>query len=776
MDYTNLRLLSSKESVQVWLCEDECQNLYIQKIYNEKADSIQLNANFKLHSQLQHPGIPCALEIINEEKRTIVIYEYIYGLTLKKYLDLYGCVDEKTAVKWFIELLSILDYIHTALDVPVIHRDIKPSNIVIDGKGDLHLIDFGIARTFKNTHLKDTVVLGSHGFAPPEQYGLNQSDVRSDVFSAAVTIYYSVTGTSLAEPPYQVMPLSTKKGLYSRKFSEILVKAAMLNPSERYPTAASLKKDVEQHYKRITKPVQRFIVATFSIFLLLSILIFMVAFISNKVKYQNLPYPDSPAAFIADSRLKDALISAGVDYYQDGILTEEELRKSEIDLFLNNRGITDLTGMELMVNTVHLELQGNSINDHSPIHSMTALEILYLDDTGLESLEGFENMANLVLLSLGDNPVSDIKPLFALTRLHDLWLKNTLVTDITGIDSLINLRDFSFEGTGLNDITPLTNLKSMNRVDLRSCNIESITPLAGKTSITKLWIDGNKIDFSNPTEKSVLEGLIDLGVVVEFDPQNIPEADISSDVPASDLLDSSTDNFPYNEKQINYNMDINFFMALCKAGYDSNLDEFLTLEEMAAFKSDVDLSLNNIIDIDAARYLVNTETLRLAGNPIKDLAPLSNLYNLHMLLLSDVDLSHYDYFAFPENLETLYLDFCGIKSINQINNLPNLNFLSLTGNGMTTSSLSGLERFKNITSLSINDNAITDITSLVNLNNLSELTLYNNYIDFEDETQQNALNTLLNKGVSVEYEPQRFIPDPSSAPIVFNDDNLRLAL
>lgn len=75
---------------------------------------------------------------------------------------------------------------------PVIYRDMKPSNLMLDD-GNIKIIDFGIAREYKEENLADTKVLGTKGFASPEAYN-GQTDARSDIFSLGMTMHNLLTG------------------------------------------------------------------------------------------------------------------------------------------------------------------------------------------------------------------------------------------------------------------------------------------------------------------------------------------------------------------------------------------------------------------------------------------------------------------------------------------------------------------------------------------------------------------------------------------------------
>ena len=73
-------------------------------------------------------------------------------------------------IKWAKQLCEVLSYLHSRKP-PIIYRDMKPSNIMLKPDGKVMLIDFGIAREFKDTGVADTTCLGTQGYAAPEQYG-----------------------------------------------------------------------------------------------------------------------------------------------------------------------------------------------------------------------------------------------------------------------------------------------------------------------------------------------------------------------------------------------------------------------------------------------------------------------------------------------------------------------------------------------------------------------------------------------------------------------------
>ena len=108
-----------------------------------------------------------------------------------------------------------------------VHRDVKPENIILRGDQAV-LIDFDAARLHKPEHETDTQVLGTTGFAAPEQYGLSQTDQRADIYAAGILINVMLTG----EHP-------------SRKLAEghlgrVVRRCTQVSPEKRYPNVLRL--------------------------------------------------------------------------------------------------------------------------------------------------------------------------------------------------------------------------------------------------------------------------------------------------------------------------------------------------------------------------------------------------------------------------------------------------------------------------------------------------------------------------------------------------------
>ena len=140
---------------------------------------------------------------------------------------------------------------------PIIYRDMKPANIMLQPNGNIKLIDFGIAREYKEHNLEDTVSLGTKGYAAPEQFGgKGQTDQRTDIYCLGVTLYHLVTGKNPCEPPYEIYPIRYWNPNLSSGLESIILKCTRINPEERYQSCAELLYAI-LHYEEADETYQK---------------------------------------------------------------------------------------------------------------------------------------------------------------------------------------------------------------------------------------------------------------------------------------------------------------------------------------------------------------------------------------------------------------------------------------------------------------------------------------------------------------------------------------
>lgn len=228
----------------------------IRKKGGGKNDEIVVNsllAEANMMKRLDHPALPRIVDIIDNGFTIYVVMDYIEGESLDKILNEYGPQPEDKVVTWAMQIADALAYLHSQRP-PIIYRDMKPANVMLKPEGNIKIIDFGIAREYKEQKLADTTVLGTKGYAPPEQYS-GQTDARSDIFALGMTMHHLLTGvdprTGGTYAPARMWNPGISEGV------EAIIDRCVQPASEnRYQTCADLIYDLE-HPELITKDFKR---------------------------------------------------------------------------------------------------------------------------------------------------------------------------------------------------------------------------------------------------------------------------------------------------------------------------------------------------------------------------------------------------------------------------------------------------------------------------------------------------------------------------------------
>ena len=169
------------------------------------------------------PHLPQIMEAAEQDGQTAVLEEYVQGDTLAELL-MGARLTEREARQVTIQLCQALHVLHS---MGAVHRDVKPENVILRGS-DAVLIDFDAARIYKDESESDTQVLGTTGFAAPEQYGIFQSDERADIFSLGVLLNIMLTGKH------------PSREMAAGKMGRIVRKCTMTAPEQRYQSARAL--------------------------------------------------------------------------------------------------------------------------------------------------------------------------------------------------------------------------------------------------------------------------------------------------------------------------------------------------------------------------------------------------------------------------------------------------------------------------------------------------------------------------------------------------------
>ena len=223
-NFTLVRELKNTPQSHVTIVSDQGGSFYVLK------EIKRTGLPYQDLQKLKHPALPQIYYVNETAEQTTVLEEYVNGKNLADALTLQPFSEEQVQ-NIASQLCKVLAFLHAH---KLLHRDIKPSNIIQQPDGQIKLIDFDAARTIHDSASSDTRLLGTKGFAPPEQYGFAPTDGRSDLYALGKTMEV------LLGPHYHGYLLA------------IIQKATQIDAAKRYQDAASLEKALQKGRKKFS--------------------------------------------------------------------------------------------------------------------------------------------------------------------------------------------------------------------------------------------------------------------------------------------------------------------------------------------------------------------------------------------------------------------------------------------------------------------------------------------------------------------------------------------
>lgn len=234
------------------------------KVLTGAAQTAEALERFKheacVQSRLQHPHIAALYDFTEVAGQPCIIMEYVDGQALSELIAARGPLAISDALAIFQAVVEAVAYIHSCA---IVHRDIKPNNIKINSRGEVKLLDFGIARSELTRGLTATgQVIGTIEYLAPEQLQTGRADARSDIWALGALLYEMLTGRSpfaapnlgaicerinraAFEPPSHLNPL------VSPGIEKIIGRCLRRDPTSRYQTAHELLEDLERERARL---------------------------------------------------------------------------------------------------------------------------------------------------------------------------------------------------------------------------------------------------------------------------------------------------------------------------------------------------------------------------------------------------------------------------------------------------------------------------------------------------------------------------------------------
>jgi serine/threonine protein kinase len=479
----------------------------------EKGKAEDILAERDILQRLYHPAIPKLMGAWEYRDRGYLIRECFEGEDLFSHVRKHGPMDFDSVLDTALSLCDVLTYLH-GQSPAVIHRDIKPENIIRTPQREIRLIDFGIARTFRDNTTTDTVVIGTKPYMAPEQFGSEQSDNRADIYALGMVMLFLATG----KPDRLLL----KTAYPYKSLVPIIEKCIRKDRDQRYRTAAQLKRRLLWVRRKMTRKTLKvaalvLLVAGSLIWGLdlgkkqgfkegIDSILDTPAFVKQPFTLEELTEPVTFESMYLNLAVRNILnkdlnqtilrteVTSRIDdlrIYGTFIVHPDvagELHKTHLDKggvrytsdsggWIDHRG--DIVSLEEIPNMYYLrtlELTSQHIADLSPLEGMK-LTRLNLANNFVGNLLPLKDMKSLTSLDLCQNPLKDLWPISRLLSLKSLDISQTQVSDLTPLKDLTALETLSLVYCDVEDISVLAELPHLKEVDVSFTKVQDLSPL-----------------------------------------------------------------------------------------------------------------------------------------------------------------------------------------------------------------------------------------------------------------------------------------------------------
>ena len=394
---------------------------------------------------LDAPPLPRFVAEYRGEAMRCVLREYVPGRTLAE-LAAERAFTQGEIIAIGSQLCDQLSGLHGHVP-PIVHRDIKPQNVVVRPDGKVVLIDFGISRVVSEA-ASDTVVFGTQGYAPPEQYGFAQTDSRSDIYSLGILLAWLMIGK--AEPPQR--PRTA--------LERVIRRCAAFDPRKRFASAERVKRALNG-----AQPGAR---RRRGALIALAGMLAVVALIACLTLLRR---PEPLPAFSQPLIEQAARLSLGLDEGEP----------------LTAAMLGEVTGIYIVADAAYPDADS----------FYPAVNRWYAEGRptrgGVDDLDDCRLMPNLAQVCVAAQEIRDLSALAALENLDKVEIKHNYVSDISPLAGKLRLTSVGINDNPVTDISPLLDCPNLSNLDL--CDVRSYDPsVIGKLGNFSL------LDISNPTE------------------------------------------------------------------------------------------------------------------------------------------------------------------------------------------------------------------------------------------------------------------------------------
>lgn len=451
-----------------------------------------LRQEYDLLRGLRHPQLPQPMAYLEWEGKEYLIREYVDGVSLHEQVTAQGPLSPDKVREVALSLCQVLSYLHSQTP-PVICRDVKPQNVVMDPTGRCHLIDLGAARCYRPEQQGDTVFLGTQVTAPPEQFGYQQTDQRSDLYSLGVLMRFLLTGSF--EP--------SKQDIGPNDLCRVIRQCTAFDPKNRYTSAGAVYRALKYRWQRRGAATAAGVACAAIIF---GILWGSAAeaqpqssLLEDALRLELQLENGEPIPIERLGEVEQLLVCGETLM---GTLQEHEEQvgfahdRYAVETTHGDIGDGDLELLAQCTNLRVLILDYQQITDLSPLADLP-LEYLSLTGNQISDLSPLVGQTELRVLDLGENPVRSVEVLAGLTALQEVTLEATGITSVETFEGS-GIQSLNVRGTWVTDFSPLESCPSLSRLVVGELPSGAVETLAGLTGLVELRLySTQEVDLSH---------------------------------------------------------------------------------------------------------------------------------------------------------------------------------------------------------------------------------------------------------------------------------------
>lgn len=455
--YELLECLSEREEARTILARDRGSGeLCVVKCFLRESPLYGRSEPEGLKS-LQDPPFPRFCGEYTGEKMRCVVRRYVPGTPLSEAMQERTWTPEEVIGVGTV-LCDQLTILHS-LPEPVIHRDIKPENVIMDREGAPVLIDFGISRTVSGKD-KDTVVGGTTGYAPPEQYGFTQTDSRADIYSLGILLHRLLLNNRGDGESSGRGEQSSNRRQWEA-LERVIAKCCEFDPERRYESAEKLKAALLAAGPESRRKKKSLWIAAAAC---IAVIILGVGILAFTKQAESVSFSDP--------------------------LIEEAVRLN-LGLGKNEKISRDMLEKVSALYIVSGTAYADSDSFYEAVNQWYATQERPRGE--IETLEDLERMPALKEVCIVIQKISDISVLSGLKDLSKIELKHNQITDLSPVSGMEHLTSVGINDNPVRDISPLLECPGLAFLDL--CDVKGYDP-----SVIGELGDFQYLDISNQTD------------------------------------------------------------------------------------------------------------------------------------------------------------------------------------------------------------------------------------------------------------------------------------